>query len=139
MNAILGFSEILDTIISDPHCKNYLDAIRTSGDSLMSLINDVLDLSKIESGKFDLQLYPVSIEELYDELKIVYEKKATEKNLEFVVQAGESSRGFVLELKRLRQILVNLIGNALNLRIQVISFLGQKVLFWIIPGVEQNL
>ena len=114
MNAILGFSEILDGIINDPHCNNYLDAIRASGDSLMSLINDVLDLSKIESGKFDLQLYPVSIEELYDELKIIYEKKATEKNLEFVVQYDNLPEAFVLDQCRLRQILVNLIGNALK-------------------------
>ena len=69
MNAILGFSEILNDMLDDPCCKSYLEAILSSGDSLMSLINDVLDLSKIESGKFEIQLYPVSIEEMFNELK----------------------------------------------------------------------
>lgn len=114
MNAILGFSEILNQMLDDSCCKNYLDAILASGDSLMSLINDVLDLSKIESGKFDLQLYPVSIENLFNELKVIYEKKATEKSLEFVVQYENLPEAFLMDQSRLRQVLVNLIGNALK-------------------------
>ena len=112
MNAIIGFSGILNDMMDDPCCRNYLDAIITSGDSLMSLINNVLDLSKIEAGKFELQYLPVCLESMLNELKVIFEKKASEKGLEILVECGNLPESFVLDPSRLRQILMNLIGNA---------------------------
>src|SRR5206468_579308 len=61
MNAILGFSELLRTQMAASKDRNYLDAISSSGRTLLTLINDILDLSKIEAGKLELQYEPVSV------------------------------------------------------------------------------
>ena len=58
MNAILGFSDILSGTVRDPQQREYLEAIRTSGNSLLGLINDILDLSKVEAGKLELEFKP---------------------------------------------------------------------------------
>ena len=64
MNAILGFSELLRTQMAASKDRNYLDAISSSGRTLLTLINDILDLSKIEAGKLELQYEPVSVARL---------------------------------------------------------------------------
>ena len=66
MNAILGFSELLRTQMAASKDRNYLDAISSSGRTLLALINDILDLSKIEAGKLELQYEPVCVPRLVD-------------------------------------------------------------------------
>ena len=113
MNAILGFSEILLSKEDIPKKQHYLETIQSSGRKLLSLINDILDLSKIEAGKFELQYSPVSIPALFTELKDVFEQQCIEKKLDFKILIEEDlPQEIMLDSTRLNQILLNLCSNA---------------------------
>lgn len=115
MNAILGFTEILEGIEKDAKKRHYIDIVNTSAHALLNLINDILDMSKIEAGKVDLQYAAVSLESLFDEIVLNFNNDAEKKGLRFVL--GDSSnipKALLLDETRMRQILVNLVGNALK-------------------------
>ena len=113
MNAILGFSEILNDLITDATQRYYLDAIHRSGKTLLQLINDILDLSKIEAGKFTLQYSPVSIRTLLADMCIIFSQKAADKDIHFAIEIDEKlPTCLLLDEIRLRQVLLNLLGNA---------------------------
>ncbi len=115
MNAILGFAEILNGLISDPHHKEYLSSILSGGKSLLGLINGVLDLSKIEAGKMDLEPSIVNPSSIFQEMEQIFSLKAAEKDLEFQIEiAPDLPKALLLDEIRLRQILLNLIGNAIK-------------------------
>jgi PAS domain S-box-containing protein len=115
MNAILGFSTILTDLISDPTQQYYLSAIKRSGKTLLQLINDILDLSKIEAGKFNLQYTPVMIKALLEDIAIIFSQKAIDKSIEIFVEiAADFPACLRLDEIRLRQILLNLVGNAVK-------------------------
>src|SRR5207247_517215 len=79
MNAILGFSELLRTQLIASKERQYLDAISSSGKTLLTLINDILDLSKIEAGKLELQYEPTSVAKIVEEIQKLFSLKAGEK------------------------------------------------------------
>lgn len=115
MNAILGFTELLSEMESDSEKKRYINAIGTSGDSLLSLINDILDLSKIDSGNLRLVEAPFSLRKLCDELNTVFSQQFAGKGLNFRIDIEETFPQMVLmDELRVRQVLINLIGNALK-------------------------
>lgn len=114
MNAILGFSEILLNSSRNSEEKRLLKTIYSSGQSLLTLINDILDLSKIESGKFELYWEPVSIERLFNEIYQIFSYKALEKGLEIQINIENNIPGIISDETRLRQILINLTGNAVK-------------------------
>ncbi len=115
MNAILGYSDLLDFMITDARQKGYVQAIRTSGRSLLSLINDILDLSKIEAGKMDLKLEATHVQDLLQEMAVMFQPRVMEKGLYFKTQPSyELPYTLLLDAGRLRQIAVNLIGNAVK-------------------------
>ena len=115
MNAILGFSDILANIITDPRQKDYLQSIRASGKTLLTLINDILDLSKIEAGRMEIQYAPVDIHSLMHEIEAIFKQKSSEKNLNLnVIVAPNTPNTMLLDGTRLRQILFNLVGNAVK-------------------------
>lgn len=115
MNAILGFAELLDSQLTDEKSKDYLKGILTGGKNLLSLINDILDLSKIEAGKLNIVYEPLNIFRLVSELEQVFRPKINEKGLDFKVEiASNIPPGLFLDETRLRQILLNLIGNAIK-------------------------
>jgi PAS domain S-box-containing protein len=115
MNAVIGFSELLSALITDTKHKGYLDAIKTAGKSLMTLINDILDLSKIEAGRLEIQYEAVNPYTLINELKQIFAVKIAEKNLELIVDIDKSLPSIlILDEVRLRQVLLNLIGNAIK-------------------------
>ncbi len=115
MNAILGFSEILIPLIQEPRQKAHLNAIISAGRTLLAIINDILDLSKIESGALDLEYGPVKIEEIIGETRRLFEKDATGQGLELTAETGpEVPRFLALDEVRLRQVLINLVGNAVK-------------------------
>jgi signal transduction histidine kinase/CheY-like chemotaxis protein len=115
MNAILGFSEILLGLINEPTQYYYLDAINRSGKILLQLINDILDLSKIEADKVTLKCKPISLQVLLDDIKVIFSQQAIQKNLNFSVSIDNKCPCCVLlDEIRLRQILINLVGNALK-------------------------
>ncbi len=115
MNAILGFSEILLGLINDSTQYYYLDAINRSGKILLQLINDILDLSKIEADKVTLKCKPISLQVLLDDIKVIFSQQAIQKNLNFSVSIDNTCPCCVLlDEIRLRQVLINLVGNALK-------------------------
>jgi signal transduction histidine kinase/CheY-like chemotaxis protein len=115
MNAILGFSELLRTQMAASKERNYLDAISSSGRTLLTLINDILDLSKIEAGKLELQFEPVSVARVVDEIQKVFSIKAGEKGIKLLTEIDPKlPRGLMLDEVRLRQVLFNVVGNALK-------------------------
>ena len=115
MNAILGFTEILSGLIADAQQKNYLNAIQTSGKSLLTLINDILDLSKVEAGKMELDYHPTDAYGLFYDMESLFSQKIEDKGLDFhLAIAQEVPRGLILDEVRVRQILINLIGNAVK-------------------------
>ncbi len=115
MNSILGFSEILKDSITSPHEKKYLNAIHSSGKSLLRLINDILDLSKVEAGKFSLEYTPVNTHDIFNDMIQIFDQKIKEKNLDFIVDIDKDlPNSLLLDEMRLRQILLNLVGNAIK-------------------------
>jgi CheY-like chemotaxis protein len=115
MNAIIGFSEILSNKIKDESLTGYLKSIQSSSKTLLSLINDVLDLSKIEAGKFSLVYEPVTIQSLISELESLFAIKAQEKGLNLEVEISpEIPKVIELDELRLRQITLNLLSNAIK-------------------------
>ncbi|MCB1179043.1 MAG: PAS domain S-box protein, partial [Leptospiraceae bacterium] len=115
MNSILGFSEILNQNLEDPALKYYSESIATSGKILLTLINDILDLSKIESGKLEIQNQKINIIEIINEMKLIFSNKFKEKNLEFKINIDKLfPSGILIDGVRTRQILLNLIGNAVK-------------------------
>jgi len=115
MNAILGFAEILKSKETDPKKSQYVNNIRSGGKALLSLINDILDLSKIEAGKLDLHYSALSVASLVEELRVIFEQKIAEKGLGFLIEIDEQlPRALVLDETRLRQVLLNLLGNAVK-------------------------
>lgn len=115
MNAVLGFSELLATIVDNPQQTRYLESIQSAGKSLLTLINDILDLSKIESGKLELQLEPVNIAALLMEIEQVFSAKIQEKNLELQLNIDPKlPPSLSLDESLLRQVLLNLVGNAVK-------------------------
>lgn len=115
MNAILGFSEILTSSIREGQQREFLDAIRTSGKSLLGLINDILDLSKVEAGKLELEFGPCDAAAIARDMAQIFVQKAEEKGIEFLVEVTDDfPAGVVLDELRLRQSVINLIGNAIK-------------------------
>jgi len=115
MNAIMGFSDLLYTIIDDKQQKNYLATIRSSGKTLLTLINDILDLSKIEAGRLNIQYEFINPHILFREMKQIFDLKAAEKGLNLSLEIDEDLPiGLILDEIRLRQVLINLIGNAIK-------------------------
>lgn len=115
MNAILGFSEWLHDNVTNELHKSYLHTVLSSGRNLMVLINDILDLSKIESGKLSLHIEPVEIRTVLHDIKQVLKHKIEEKNLAFDVKIDSSVPSHILmDEVRFHQILFNIIGNAIK-------------------------
>ena len=115
MNAILGFSELLEEDLRSPKHRQYLQSIRTSASSLLQLINDILDMSKIEAGMMDLKLEPTDPREICDFLHTVFSEPAAKKGVKLECNvATDLPRTLLLDRIRLRQVLVNLVGNAVK-------------------------
>jgi signal transduction histidine kinase/DNA-binding response OmpR family regulator len=116
MNAILGFSDLLSAELpANGKSRNYARAIHESALSLLQLINDILDLSKVEAGMVVLNPEPTGLRELAELLRTVFVQQATAKGLkvDFVLAAG-LPHALLIDKSRLRQILVNLVGNAVK-------------------------
>jgi len=115
MNAILGFSEWLHDHVEDAQHKSYLHTIISSGRNLLALINDILDLSKIESGRMNIEMEPMQCKVLIHEINQVLKQKIDAKNLAFNVTIDPSVPEYIyMDEVRLYQILFNIIGNAIK-------------------------
>ncbi|MCP4757358.1 MAG: response regulator [Proteobacteria bacterium] len=115
MNAILGFTEILRGKVANPKLLRYLESIHSSGQSLLSLINGILDLSKVEAGKLKIERSAVSLRRLIGEIRTLFDQKTTDKGLELITDVQtDLPQALLLDETRLRQILINLVGNAVK-------------------------
>lgn len=115
MNAILGFTEILYKTINTEKQRNYLSLIKNSGETLLNLINDILDLSKVEAGKLSLKETIVDLESVFTNVEQMFLHKINSKNLHFQVDLDPNlSNNYLIDEHRLKQILFNLIGNAVK-------------------------
>ena len=116
LNSVIGFSELLtDPGFGDlsPRQREFLSDIRDSGEHLLALINDILDLSKIEAGKLDLNREEIDIAELVRESASMLRPQAAKKGLMLEVAVGEGGRADV-DPRLVRQVLVNLLSNAVK-------------------------
>ena len=115
MNAILGFAELLKGLVKDERAQSYVKAVTSSGQTLLSLINDILDLSKIEAGKLRLEYDALDVGVVLRDVKHIFSQKAEQKGLDLQVEVAPSlPPGLLLDEVRLRQILFNVVGNAIK-------------------------
>ena len=114
MNAIKGMTDILIRRNPKEDQKEYLDSIKQSSDSLLVIINDILDISKIEAGKIELEYEPFSIIELVDNVHTIMQFKAEEKGLGLKKDIPKADLYVKGDATRLRQVLINLLGNAIK-------------------------
>jgi signal transduction histidine kinase/ligand-binding sensor domain-containing protein/CheY-like chemotaxis protein len=115
MNGVLGMTQLLTETVLDRTQKRYTQTIKRSAESLLGIINDILDLSKIESGKVELEHTPFNLREELDDTLSMFGERAYAKRLELI---GLIPPELPIAVKgdplRLRQILVNLVGNAIK-------------------------
>ena len=115
MNAIIGFSELLNEQVENPKHKSFVKTIQSAGHNLLTLINDILDLSKIEAGKFEIEKTACNPHDVFSELSAVFSLKMDEKRLKFIMEIDpDIPKSLMLDSVRLRQVLLNLIGNAVK-------------------------
>lgn len=116
LNAILGFSEILaDPQLSPADRLHYAAIIKRTGASLTSIINDILDVSKVEAEQLEVELKSFSLRQLISDLEAVLRLRCEEKGIELkFIQVGEVSDFIQSDPTRLRQILANIVGNSIK-------------------------
>jgi PAS domain S-box-containing protein len=115
MTAILGYADLLRDRVTDSADHEAIDTIRRNGDHLLAIINDILDLSKIESGRLDVECIPCSPSQLVADVTALVRPRADEKGLMLAVEFEGPIPAIVhSDPFRLRQILINLIGNAIK-------------------------
>ncbi len=117
LNAIIGFSEMMGRGVAgelNPQQQEYLGDINASGRHLLELINSILDLSKIEAGRIDLEYDDVEVRQLVEESLLFVRQKAMEHGLEIAVEIDDQVRTVEADRFRLKQLLVNLLSNAVR-------------------------
>lgn len=115
MNGVIGFTNLLEDTPLNNEQRDWLNTIRQSGETLLTLINDVLDFSKIESGKMDMEQIPTAIDKTIEEVIGLLWSKANEKQVELMCWIDPALSPWIsTDENRLRQILLNLVGNAIK-------------------------
>ena len=115
LNAIVNLSEMLQETSLNNHQREYAETLYSSSQTLMALINDVLDFSKIESGRLTLEDYPVSLGETIERSIELLASRAAEKGIELVYAVDHSAPSMIVnDPVRLQQILINLLSNAVK-------------------------
>jgi PAS domain S-box-containing protein len=116
MNAILGFTQLLQRDPSlTPKQRESLSTIGRSGEHLLALINDILEMSKIEAGRTTVSPVAFNLHDLIDDLAMMFKIRTQEKNLQFIVEkADDLPRIILADVGKLRQVLINLLGNAVK-------------------------
>ncbi|MGI9015087.1 MAG: PAS domain S-box protein [Phycisphaerales bacterium] len=116
MNAILGFSQLMlrDQELTPTQCQ-YLGTINRSGEHLLALINDILEMSKIEAGRTTLNPSTFDLSVLLEDLEMMFRIRTNEKKLSFSVEMiGDVPRYIVTDINKLRQVFINVLGNAVK-------------------------
>ena len=115
MNGIIGMNALLLRGELSPDQRRFAEAIRTSADNLLGIINDILDISKLEAGRVDLEAIDLSLENVIEDVVELLAPRALDQGLEIVCHLDDGARAPLLgDPTRLRQILLNLLSNALK-------------------------
>lgn len=149
MNAISGFTNLLFDAEDETKRLQYLNAIKKSTDNLLVVINDVLDLSKLEAGKMQLQHQPFRLQDVLNFIYETFELKAAEKKLQWKIQVDDGVPALLYgDAARLTQVLMNLAGNAIkftisgSVQLQVSTFkISETITFKVTdtgPGIPHD-
>jgi PAS domain S-box-containing protein len=115
MNGILGLADIMRNSPMTPEQTDLLKGITTSAQSLLVILNDVLDFSAIEAGKMEMDYQPFMLDRVLEDIELVMKMKASEKSLLFHISIDESVPNYLVgDSQRLRQILINLTNNSVK-------------------------
>ncbi len=135
MNGVIGMASLLRDTPLTPQQLDFLQTIESSGDSLLTIINDILDYSKIEAGRIDLENNPFDLRQCIEEALDLFSAKAAQKPLELAYSLAPDVPGWIVsDVTRLRQILVNLVGNAVKFTAE-----GEVVIFVTVAAREPAL
>ncbi|XGC82506.1 response regulator [Bdellovibrio bacteriovorus] len=136
--AVLGFADVLQQEnLSESERKDYLAAIRRNGEMLLRLIDDILDLSKIESQKIELEKSTFALHELLDDVKKTLAIKAEEKRIKLAVESPQDLT-FFGDTLRIKQILLNIVGNAVKFTDRGSVHVRTKILDVLEPGMKST-
>jgi len=115
LNVVIGYSDLLSMSELNDKQKKYINSIRAGGESLLNIINDVLDLAKIEAGKLEIENKVFNLNSLIEEVSLMFQKQISDKGLSFELIIDKQLPVYiVLDEHRLKQILMNLISNAIK-------------------------
>jgi signal transduction histidine kinase len=117
LNAIIGFSEVLldPTLeVSKEEQSQFLTDVLSSGKHLLGLINEVLDLAKIEAGKMELQIEPALLQDVVEAVSNTTRSLAVKKSIDLRIESDDSLAPFPMDGARVKQVLLNLVGNAIK-------------------------
>jgi len=115
MNGILGFSEALYHKLEKPELKKMVKSVLSSGNLLMSLLNDILDLSKIEAGKLEISPQPIDLKHIIEETRMLFSQKADKKQVAININYDDKTPEIItLDEIRIKQVLFNIVGNAIK-------------------------
>jgi signal transduction histidine kinase/DNA-binding response OmpR family regulator len=115
MSGVLGMAELLGERLKDETSIRYNNIIKASGHSLLTIINDILDYSKIEAGKMELERVPFNIEKLAVETLDTFKQLALEKNIELIIDINKDQpKNMLGDPVRLKQIILNFVNNAIK-------------------------
>ncbi|WP_299467694.1 PAS domain S-box protein [uncultured Gimesia sp.] len=140
MTAILGYADLVSDLVENEEAAAHLRTIRHNGDFLLDIINDILDLSKIEAGKLDIIRERFAPDRLVEDVRSIMEVRATENQLQLdVTYQGRVPAEIESDPKRLKQILINLVGNAIKFTMKgcvklVVSYSNRTLQFEIIDS-----
>lgn len=115
LNSVIGFSELLSPLLTDVKQQTFVKSINVAGKNLLKIINDVLDLSKIEAGMMRLEYSPTQISLVINDIHQIFSQKFSNKNLQFIIEIATGlPKYLLLDEVKIRQILLNLVGNAIK-------------------------
>ena len=135
LNAIIGFSEVLldsSLQVTEDERSQFLTDVLGSGKHLLHLINEILDLAKIEAGKMELQIEPVLLQDVIEAVSNTMRSLAVKKSIDLRAECDERLEPFPMDGARVKQVLLNLVGNA-------IKFTPQAGQVWVRAGAENGI
>ncbi len=129
MNAIIGLGEMLGEMDLEPKQKDFINKINSSSKMLLGIINDILDYSKIEAGKLELEYHPFSLNHIISQLWVMFEDKIKQKGLKLTIEKDSNiPNTLVGDELRITQVVANLLSNAIKFtkKGEVSLFIGLK-------------
>ncbi|MDI6452443.1 PAS domain-containing hybrid sensor histidine kinase/response regulator [Peloplasma aerotolerans] len=131
MNAIIGFTHLIEEKTNDPEHLEYINRIKDASNHLLGIINNILDLSKIEAGKMLIEQRAFKLDKLLEEVKSLVYENVKQKNLFFDIEKIDCPEVFIGDVNRIRQILINVLSNAVKFTetggISLVCYVDEKL------------